>query len=46
MLGIKVYINKMIGASYEDWFSLKGTELIEVMRDKKQVIKNQIKSLS
>jgi hypothetical protein len=42
MLGVKVYINKMIGASYEDWFSLKGAELIEVMRDKKQVIKKEI----
>jgi hypothetical protein len=46
MLGVKVYTNKMIGASYEDWFSLKGTELIKVMRDKKQVIKKEIKSLS
>jgi len=45
MLSVKVYTNKMIGASYEDWFSLKGTELIEVMRNKKQIIKNQIKSL-
>ena len=42
MLGVKVYINKMIGASYEDWFSLKGAELIKVMQDKKLILKKQI----
>jgi hypothetical protein len=45
MLGNKIYINKMIGASYEDWFTLKGIELIEVMQDKKQQIKKEIGSL-
>ena len=42
MLGNKIYTNKMIGATHEDWFSLKGTELIEAMRAKKQQIKKEI----
>ena len=42
MLGNKVYINKMIGAAHEDWFSLKGMELIEKMRNKKQQIRREI----
>lgn len=29
-------INKLIGASYEEWFHLKGKELIDVMKAKKR----------
>ena len=45
MLGVKTYTNKLVGASYEDWFPLKGIDLIEIMRDKKQQVRREIGSL-
>jgi hypothetical protein len=45
MLGVKTYTNKLVGASYEGWFPLKGIDLIEIMRDKKQQIRREIGSL-
>lgn len=37
MLGCNVYTNKrLIGAAYEEWFSLQGKELIDVIRNKVQ----------
>ena len=36
MLGCKVFTNRcLIGACYEDWYSLSGNDLIEKMRQKK-----------
>tara|TARA_R110000824_G_scaffold55069_19_gene151799 strand:- start:4804 stop:5652 length:849 start_codon:yes stop_codon:yes gene_type:complete len=44
MIGLKIYTNKLIGASYEPWYELNGTPLINAMRDKKkdllQIIRN------
>lgn len=45
MLGIKLYINDMIGASHEEWFDVKGKELIKLMNNKKQIIKKEIEIL-
>jgi len=38
MLGLSVLTNKNSGAVHEDWFSLKGEQLIQRMRDKKEEI--------
>lgn len=38
MLGCKVIANQMIGASQEDWFKLKGEDLIDYMIEKKSKI--------
>jgi hypothetical protein len=38
MCGMNVIVNKNVGAKYEDWFSLKGVELINFMRLKKKEI--------
>lgn len=38
MLGCSVVVNQMIGASYEEWFKLKGEDLIDYMSDKRREI--------
>jgi hypothetical protein len=38
MCGMNVVVNKNVGAKYEDWFNLKGVELINLMRHKKTEI--------
>jgi len=38
MMGMTVITNKLVGALSEDWFELKGNELIDVMREKRKVI--------
>lgn len=38
MMGIKVITNKNVGASYEPWFSLKGSDLINYMKNKREEI--------
>ena len=35
MMGMKVVTNNLVGASKEEWFKLKGKELIDVMRGKR-----------
>lgn len=35
MLNMSVITNKNLGASYEEWFSLKGSELINVFKNKR-----------
>lgn len=42
MMGMSVITNKNVGATREDWFKLKGAELINVMREKKKEIPNLI----
>ena len=42
MAGMKVITNKKIGASSEDWFKLKGQDLIDFMADKKHKICGEI----
>tara|TARA_R110000787_G_scaffold277196_1_gene386420 strand:+ start:240 stop:1085 length:846 start_codon:yes stop_codon:yes gene_type:complete len=38
MMGLSVITNNLVGATGEKWFSLKGEELIEVMRNKRTEI--------
>ena len=38
MAGMKVITNKKIGASSEEWFKLKGKDLIDYMAEKKHMI--------
>jgi len=38
MLGCKIITNSLIGATSEDWFSLKGEKLISIMRNKRDII--------
>ena len=38
MMGMTVITNKLVGALSEDWFELKGNELIDVMREKRKTI--------
>ena len=42
MMNMGVYINKLIGAATEPWFSLKGTELIDIIEDKRSEIPAKI----
>lgn len=42
MLGMKTITSKNIGAIHEEWFSLKGEELIEYMTEKRGEILNKI----
>lgn len=35
MLNMSVITNKNLGASYEDWFRTKGSELVQLMRNKR-----------
>ena len=42
MAGMSVTTNNNVGASKEDWFKLKGKELIEKMRDKKPEILTKV----
>ena len=38
MLGMKVTTNKLVGATGEEWFKLRGKELIDLMRQKRETI--------
>ena len=42
MMGMTVITNKLIGALSENWFELKGSGLIEVMREKRTTILDTI----
>ena len=42
MMNMGVYINKLIGAATEPWFSLKGAELIDIIEDKRNEIPAKI----
>ena len=42
MMGCTVITNGMVGAKYEEWYSLKGNDLINLMRDKRDTIINTI----
>ena len=35
MMGLTVITNNLVGATGEEWFSLKGEDLIEVIRKKR-----------
>ena len=38
MLGCKIMTNDLVGATGEEWFTLKGKKLIDKMRDKRKEI--------
>ena len=40
MMGMGVIVNKLIGATQEPWYKLKGDELITHMHQKRETIKN------
>ena len=44
MMGMSVVVNKMIGATREGWYKLKGKELIDFMRSKRIDIKEKVKT--
>ena len=44
MMDMKVITNKLVGASKEDWFRLRGEELIELMETKRQQIPSLVKN--
>jgi hypothetical protein len=45
MMNMGVYINKLIGAATEPWFSLKGEELIDIIENKRNEIPVKIECL-
>jgi len=45
MMGLAVVTNNMVGATKEDWFSLKGIELISVMTDKRTEIPDLVQKV-
>ena len=44
MMGLKVVTNGLVGATKENWFKYKGSELIDIMRAKRQQIPNIVLS--
>ena len=44
MMGLKVITNGLVGATKEEWFKYKGSELVDVMRAKRQEIPNIVLS--
>lgn len=42
MMNMSVITNEKIGASYEDWFKLKGKDLIQEMKKRRETIPNII----
>lgn len=42
MMNIRVITNKRVGASYENWFKLKGEELINYMINKRQKVLDSV----
>ena len=45
MMGLSVITNNMVGATKEEWFSLKGEELINIMFEKRKLIPNLIEEI-
>jgi len=45
MLGCKVITNNLIGATSEDWFSLRGEKLISIMHEKRDIIPKTVVEL-
>ena len=36
MMNLEIETNHLVGASYEDWYSKKGIDLINCMREKRE----------
>ena len=45
MTGMSVITNNMVGATYENWFKMKGEELIEHLQGKREEIPNKIEEI-
>ena len=45
MMGLKTITNKLIGASYEEWYNLNGIELINEMRNKRKSLVDFIREI-
>ncbi len=45
MMGLEVYTNELIGASYEPWYKENGLELINTMRNKKEDLLELIRNV-
>jgi len=45
MMGLAVTTNNLVGATSEEWFKLKGEELIDLMIEKREEITNKIETL-
>jgi hypothetical protein len=45
MMGMQVITNGLVGATKEEWFKLKGPELIEKMYNKRDEIITTIKDI-
>jgi len=45
MMGVNVVTNGLVGATKEPWFSLKGKELVNFMRQKKQEIVDLVEGI-
>ena len=42
MMGMSVIVNKMIGATREEWYKLKGLKLIEEVRKMRNIIPEKV----
>ena len=42
MLGVPVITNKLLGAAGEPWFKLEKSDLIDIMRAKREEIPNKV----
>ena len=45
MCGMKVVTNKKVGATSEEWFALKGKDLINEMKNKRETIIQTIEEI-
>tara|TARA_R110000851_G_scaffold1564_2_gene5818 strand:+ start:258 stop:1106 length:849 start_codon:yes stop_codon:yes gene_type:complete len=45
MMGLSVITNNMVGATKEDWFKLKGVELINLMKERRKQIPDTIEEI-
>jgi glycosyltransferase involved in cell wall biosynthesis len=45
MLGAEVHTNARVGASSEEWFSLKGQPLIDKMRERREAIVDSVETI-
>jgi len=45
MMGLAITTNNLVGATSEEWFKLKGEELIDLMIEKREEIANKIETL-
>jgi hypothetical protein len=45
MMGLSVITNNLVGATKEEWFSLKGIELINVMTEKRKQIPDLVEAV-